>query len=294
MRILVSGASGFVGRALVPFLRGKGYEVVRLIRTPSSRSRDTLFWLPSHSKKELEGFDAVIHLAGESIAGRWTEEKMHKILESRSLGTQQLAEALSKTKKPPRVFLSPSAVGYFGDRGEEVLFDESLSGVGFFPEVCRNWEGASAVLSEKGCRVVHPRFGLVLGRGGGILKKIIFPTKLFLAGSLGSGRQWISWVSLRDVVSAIDFALNQPLLAGSFNLVAPEPIRQEEFAQKIAERLHRKVFLSYPSRLLRIAFGRMADEVLLASAKVKSKKLLDLGFEFHDLTIDSALKDAIK
>jgi uncharacterized protein len=254
--------------------------VVRLVRAPTGE-RGAVFLDSLHPDLKLfEEFDAVVHLAGEHLASRWTARKMRAIFVSRSEGTYVLAHLLSRLRYPPKVFLSPSAVGYYGNRGEEELTENSSSGVGFLPQVCRAWEAASNVLAEKGCRVAHPRFGLILGQEGGILPRMLLLSRWGLGGILGSGNQWVSWVSLNDVLAAIHFALYDSRLHGAFNVVAPGVVRQREFAHCLAAHVHRKVFFTYPSWFLHLVMGRMADELLLASAKVRSEKLIHLQFSF--------------
>ena len=281
MRILVSGSSGFIGSELVSLLRKKGNEVVCF-------SRDS-----TYSHEQLEGFNAVVHLAGENIVARWTKRKMRNILLSRTVGTRSIAELLSQTTKPPALFISPSAIGYYGNRGEEELTEESLSGVGFLSEVCRSWESSASPLAQRGCRIVHPRFGMVLGKGG-LLQRLIPLTKWGLGGILGSGNQWVSWVSLRDALAAIEFALHEPRITGAYNVVAPGVVRQKEFAQSLAAHLRRKVGPAFPPWFMHLIVGSMADELLLASTKVRATKLEQFNFAFRDDSLDKALKFALK
>lgn len=292
MRILISGACGFIGKPLSLYLREKGHQIIRLQRQKHTDS-DSIFWDPENGvivKELFEGFDAVIHLAGENIASRrWTKSQMRKILLSRTVGTFLLAYVLSQLYRPPRVFISPSAVGYYGNRLDEELDDESLAGAGFLANVCCEWEKAAESLSNRGCRVIHPRMGMVLGHDGGILQKLLLPYKLGLGGKWGSGRQWVSWVALEDVLRAYEFTLSDERLEGSFNLTSPHPVRQEEFSRALSHILHRPDFFNLPASLLRFLCARMADELLLASAKVMPSKLLDQRFDFRYPTLDMAL-----
>lgn len=256
-------------------------------------SSDSIFWDPENAvvvKELFEGFDAVIHLAGENIAThRWTKSQMRKILFSRTIGTFLLSHVLSQLYQPPKVFLSPSAVGYYGNRGDEELDDESPPGSSFLAKVCCEWERAAEAINKRGARVVHPRMGMVLGQGGGALQKLLLPYRLGLGGKLGSGRQWISWVALEDVLRAYEFALTDEKVEGSFNLVSPHPVLQEEFSHDLAHILHRPDFFHQPASLLRLLFGQMADELLLSSAKVLPVKLQKLGFSFRYPALDMAL-----
>ena len=208
-RILVSGSSGPIGAALLPSLKAQGFTVTRLVRT-SVAGRDQIVWDPSQplSPDLVSGFDAVIHLAGESIVGRWTDAKKRRILESRAQGTGHLAEAAAKASQPPRVFISASAIGFYGNRGDEILREDSPSGEGFAAEICRQWEGATQPAAKAGIRTVQMRIGVVMSADGGALPAMLTPFRLGLGGRLGTGRQWWTWVSVRDVVGAIQHVLN--------------------------------------------------------------------------------------
>lgn len=292
MRILVSGASGFIGKPLVQKLREEGREVVRLVRNkPAS---DAILWNPEKgiaNHQQFEGFDAVIHLAGEPVFGwRWTKSKKDKILTSRILSTLFLSHLLSTAFRPPRVFLSPSAIGYYGECGEKLVEDETpKQSCTFLGGVCREWEKACATLEKRSVRVVHPRLGIVLGKGGGVLQAMRLPYLLGLGGKLGDGKQWVSWVALDDVLSAICFALTHPSLEGPFITASPNPVRQEEFSQVYASHLHRSARMHWPKWLLRLASGREADELFLQSVKAYPRKLLETGFQFQYSSLDSAL-----
>jgi len=293
LRVLLSGSSGFIGSEVFSYFHQLGAEVVCLKRgDPSRSSSHTIFWEPNHKQFHLpsfEGFDAVIHLAGEPIVGRWSEAKRARILESRIVSTNLLAEIFSRVDQPPAVFLSASAVGYYGDRGEEWLTEKSSPGEGFLASVCIAWEGSAKVLEHRGVRVVHTRFGAVIGKEGGILKKMILPFKLGLGCTLGSGKQWMSWIALKDLVRAIAFCIETASIEGPVNCVSPNPIRQREFAKCLAASLSRPLFFQIPAWFLRTILGQMGDEVLLASQRVSPEKLHKNHFSFQAPTLEEAI-----
>ncbi len=247
-RILVSGVSGPIGTALLPTLRQLGYAVTRLVRG-NTAGTDQVAWDPSQplSPQSVSGFDAVIHLAGESIVGRWTDDKKKKIRDSRVQGTQHLSVALAKAPQRPRVFLSGSAIGYYGDRGDEVLREDSASGTGFLADVCREWESAAQPAADAGIRTVCLRIGVVLSATGGALPKMLGPFKMGVGGKIGSGRQWWSWIDVNDLVGAIHHILKTDLLQGPVNLVAPEPVTNAEFTRTLAAVLHRPAIFPMPA-----------------------------------------------
>ena len=298
-RILVSGASGPIGTALLDSFRSElergDVELVRLLR---GRARDAaqISWDPLAplSPAAVSGFDAVIHLAGESAVGRWTAEKKRAILESRALGTRNLASALAQTKTKPRVFVSASAVGFYGNRGDEILREESSAGQGFLSEVCREWEAASRVAADAGIRTVNVRIGLVLSNRGGALPKMLKPFKLGLGGRIGTGRQWLSWIHVDDIVGGIRHAINTPELSGPVNLVAPNPVRNAEFTVVLASVLARPAIFPVPAFALRIVFGKMAaDELFLSSQRVEPQKLQTSGYTFHYRDLRTALDNLV-
>lgn len=293
MRVLVSGASGLVGRNLCALLSTGGHEVVRLVRRPSRDHQREVAWNPegaSANQERLEGFDAVVHLAGEPIAQRWSARTKQAIERSRVEGTARLVEALVKLKRRPRVLISASAIGYYGERGDEELDERSQRGSGFLPELAEHWERAAALAHDAGMRVAHPRFGLILSPLGGALAKMLPTARLGLGGPLGSGRHWWSWVSLEDATAALAFALATPSLAGPFNVVAPEPVTQAEFAKTLGRVLRRPAFLPVPALALRALYGEMADAALLSSTRVRPARLLNFGFEFRDPHLEMALR----
>lgn len=273
MRILVTGASGFVGSALCLHLTAQGHQILKLRRNDAPPN---------------EPFDAIIHLAGEPLSfSRWSSKKQDLIRSSRVEGTQILISQLSH---PPKIFISASAVGYYGDRGDEIVSEEDLPGNGFLSSVCVEWEEASQSLEKQGVRVVHTRFGMVLGREGGALKKLIPLTRWGLSAILGDGSQWVSWISLEDLVQGMDFVLKEETLQGAVNLVSPYPVRQEEFCLTLSHLLHRPVWWRIPRGLIEMGLGIMGKEMLLASTRVRPAKLLDTGFSFRYACLEDALK----
>lgn len=290
MRILITGASGFVGAPLSLFFSQLGHEVVSLTRSckPSS---SCIPWNPDMNEalsSHFEGFDAVIHLAGESLSiRRWSAAKKEKILSSRVLGTKFLCDILSSVKKKPRVFISASAVGFYGNRGEEILDESSGPGVSFLSSVCLEWEKASLGLASHGIRVVHTRFGAVIGPNGGILQRLLPLYRFGLGARLGSGAQWMSWIALEDLLHAMDFVLRKDI-QGVMNFVSPYPVRQKDLSSEFASCLHAKAFLWIPAAVLRCLLGQAADEMLLCSIRVNPKRLCELGFVFkYPLLIDA-------
>lgn len=293
MRILLSGSSGFIGIALLAFLKAQGHKVISLERgSPRKTIRSAIYWNPQKKQcnlQQFEGFDAVIHLAGEPIVGFWTKTKKSRILLSRTVSAALLAEIFLQTKKTPEVFISASAVGYYGDRKEALLSEKSYSGSGFLAFVCREWEKASSSLAQKGVRVVHTRFGMVIGRGG-VLQKMLPLFKLGFGGKLGSGNQWISWIAIDDLVRAIDFILKISAISGAVNFVAPHPVRQKDFAVALSKELHRPYWFHQSAWWLRLIFGQMAEELFLNSVRAFPQKLVAAHFSFHISNIQEALK----
>ena len=311
-RILISGAFGLIGSALVPALESRGHEVTRLVRRPSRNDID-LQWDPMHDipRALVSGFHSVIHLSGESVAGRWTAEKKRRIRESRVVSTKNLSRALAKAERPPSTFICASAIGYYGNRGDEVLTEESQPGTGFLPEVCREWEAAANV-GKAGIRLVNLRFGIVLSPHGGGLKEMLLPFRLGLGGRIGSGHQWYSWIHIDDVVSAVMHILSagndmagrgsfssaqhrRPALdmttvpSGPTNIVSPNPVTNAEFTTTLAGALKRPAVFAVPAFAARLAFGEFAEEGLLASARVLPKNLADGGFQFQYPDLEAAL-----
>ena len=296
MKILVTGSHGLVGSALVKLLKEKGHNILRLVRHQKNSKAGEIYWNPeagSIDKGALEGLgiEAVVHLAGENIAGgRWCAERKKRIRDSRVKGTRILAEALAHLQNPPKVFISASAVGFFGSRGDEALTEDSSAGKSFLAEVCREWEEATQVAMQKGIRVVNLRFGVILSRDGGALKKMLLPFKLGAGGVIGSGKQYFSWISLDDAVHVIEFALQNEKLKGPVNTVAPEAVTNREFTKTLGRVLWRPTLFPLPASTARLAFGEMADEMLLASLRVKPVKLEQAGFRFEYPELRGALK----
>lgn len=283
MKILMSGASGLIGRALVPFLIAKGHEVVKLVR------RDADF-----ESEELEGIEGVVHLAGESIMGRWTDKKKEKIRKSRVERTSLLCQALAALKRPPLVFIGASAIGFYGDRGDEILTEESAKGTGFLSDVCEEWERSTSLLKEKGTRIVHLRTGMVLSLQGGALKQMLPPFKLGLGGKLGTGKQWMSWIAIDDLIRIIEFALLHTQLEGALNAVAPYPVTNETFTITLGQALGRPTFMTVPAFAVKLLFGEMGEELLLSSQRIKPSKLEQASFAFAYPHLEEALQHLIQ
>ncbi|MGD0182578.1 MAG: TIGR01777 family oxidoreductase [Terriglobales bacterium] len=294
-KILVSGSSGLIGAALIPALKSSGYEITCLVRGTAS-SRDQIQWDPAQPlvPESVSGFDAVVHLAGESIVGRWTEGKKRRIRESRVKGTLRLAEALAQAPQRPRVLISASAIGYYGDRGEETLREDSASGSGFLPEVCREWEDATELATKAGIRTVQMRFGLVLSRFGGALQKMLPPFRLGVGGNMGNGRQWWSWIDIDDLVGAVQHVIKTETLRGPVNVVGPNPVMNAEFTKTLTSVLSRPAILPMPAFAARLVFGQMGDELLLASQRVEPAKLLASGYVFQKPDLRLALSAILK
>ncbi len=293
-RVLVSGVSGPIGAALLPYLESQGARIVRLVRGPA-RGTEQIAWDPLRplSAAAVSGFEAVIHLAGESVAGRWTEAKKQAIRESRVQGTKHLAGALAQTQSRPHVFICASATGLYGNRGDEVLTEASSPGQGFLSEVCREWEAASQIGSAAGIRTVNLRLGVVLSPKGGALEKMLTPFKLGLGGRIGSGQQWWSWIHVDDMVGTIHHVLHSDSVSGPLNLVAPNPVRNVEFTKVLAAMLRRPALFPVPALAARLAFGEMAEELLLSSERVQPQKLLASGYAFRFAELRPALQDLL-
>jgi uncharacterized protein (TIGR01777 family) len=297
MKILVSGSHGLVGSALAKALVADGHEVVRLVRRKVVAGVPEIEWRPDHDQldaRQLEGIDAVIHLAGESIAsGRWTNEKKRTIRDSRVKGTTLLSKTLAQLSRPPLVFLSASAIGYYGSRGDEVLTETSKPGNDFLASVCVEWEQATQSAAEKGIRTVNARFGIILDRHGGALAQMLTPFRAGIGGRVGDGRQWMSWIALADVVAGLRFLLADETAHGPINFVAPNPVTNAEFTRTLGRVLSRPTFFPIPAFGVRLAFGEMADALLLASQRVEPKVLVERGFSFHWPTLEPALRQIL-
>ena len=297
MNVLLTGSTGFIGSGLRSFLIKKQHTVRRMVRRVPAES-DEVGWDPSSGIMNLaaiEGADAVVHLAGENIAaGRWTAEKKRRIRESRIQGTRLLAQALARLSDPPKVMVSVSAIGYYGDRAEELLDEESGAGEGFLPELCREWEAATAAAATKGIRVVIPRVGMVLGAAGGALPRMLPLFRLGIGGRIGSGRQYVSWIAIDDLSGAIHHALHLNSLEGPFNAVSPNPVTNLIFSKTLGRVLSRPVLCTLPAFAARLALGQMAREALLASARVSSARLSASGYQFAFPDLEGALRHILQ
>jgi uncharacterized protein len=297
MKILISGASGLIGTNLMPTLEAKGHEVYQLVRkTP--KSEDEIQWdsekgFSDAEKSRLENFDAVIHLAGDNVASEnWSDEKKEKIRDSRVIGTRVLVDALKDLKNPPQSFISASATGFYGDGKDEVLTEESPKGEGFLPETCAEWE-TEAQKAESFARVVLMRTGVVLAREGGALEKMLTPFKFGVGGTIGSGKQWMSWVAIDDLVSIINFLLENPELKGVFNLTTPNPVTNEQFTKALGQALSRPTILPIPEFAIKLMFGEMGERLLLEGAHVLPKRLEEAGYKFQYPELEPALKHVL-
>ncbi|MCK4502507.1 MAG: TIGR01777 family oxidoreductase [Desulfuromonadales bacterium] len=291
MKILISGASGLIGQELATSLSSKGHQVLSLHR---NSTEEVPFW--NIEKKIIElgtenKIDAVINLAGENIAAaRWTAEKKDKILNSRIDGTRLIADYFSKAKHKPKIIISGSAVGYYGDRGTEELDESSPKGTGFLSEVCGEWEAATETATQANIRVVNIRLGMVLSSKGGALAKMVLPFRAGMGGMIGDGKQYISWITISDVGEIINHIIKTETIRGPINLVSPEAVTNYQFTKTLGRVLHRPTILPLPAFLAKIIFGEMAEELLLTSTKVKPDKLLQSGYSFKHPTLDIALK----
>jgi len=304
MRILISGSTGFVGSALVNALQEQGHEIARLMRPGTQQGSaggagaQDIPWDPvagQFGAAAAEGADALIHLAGASIAdGRWSASRKELLRTSRVDATRHLMGALAKLQRPPRAIVAASAIGYYGSRGDEALSEASAPGSDFLAGVCREWEAETARGAQFGARVVILRFGIILAAHGGALPKIVMPFKLGVGGRLGDGRQWMSWVTLQEVVSIVQFALPSPALTGPVNVVSPNPVRNSEFTTVLAKTLHRPALFPAPAFALRLAVGEMADALLLGSQRVLPSKLMDSGYTFQQPVLAGALADVFR
>src|SRR5579863_504909 len=294
-RILVSGVSGPIGAALLPSLRTAGWFVVRLVRGTAA-GEGQISWDPARpiEPDTVSSFDAVIHLAGESIFGRWTADKKLKIRDSRAIGTLNLARALAQAEEKPKVFVCGSAIGYYGDRGDELLAEESAPGAGFLAEVCSAWEEATMPAREAGIRTVNLRTGIVLSPKGGALGAMLMPFKLGIGGRTGSGRQWMSWIDVQDMVGAIHHILKNDLLQSAVNMVAPKPVTNADFAKTLAGVLSRPAIFPLPAFAVKAVFGEMGEELLLASQKVEALKLISTGYPFRYRELRESLANLLK
>ncbi len=292
LRIAITGASGLVGTQLRAFLSGGGHTVLSLVRRAPAAGE--VRWDPlggTIDTDALEGVDAVIHLAGESVAERWTPARKRAIRESREIGTRTLAEGLARMKRPPRVLVSASAIGWYGaNRGDEPVDETSAPGNDFLAEVALAWEAATAPAEQAGVRVVHARIGVVLSAAGGALERMLTPAKLGALGPIGSGRQYMSWIALDDTIGAIHHLLYADDVRGPVNLTAPEPVPQAEFARTLGHVLHRPSFAPLPAFVVKAMFGEMGENVLLGGQRVIPRRLQEQGFTFLRPRLEDALR----
>ena len=292
MKILVGGSHGLVGTALIKSLEAAGHEVFRLVRyAPNSAAE--IEWSPdrySIALARIEGFDAVVNLAGESIAaGRWTDEKKQRIRDSRIKGTKLLGDALANLTDSPKTFICASAIGYYGNRGDEILTETSAPGDDFLAKVCADWEEATALATEKGIRVVNARFGVILDKKGGALAKMLPPFRMGVGGRIGSGKQWMSWIALDDVIGGLQFALANDSIRGPVNFVAPNPVTNAEFTKTLGKALSRPTLFPIPAFVVRLLFGEMGEALLLGGQRVAPKELLAHGYQFQYSQLEAAL-----
>ena len=305
--VMLSGSSGMLGSAIGNALRLRGTKLIRLVRR-EAHGPDEVRWNPGSFRfsgegtrgsaieiARLEGIDAAAHLSGANVAARrWTAQYKREMTESRVTTTRVLAETLAGLKNPPKVLVTASAVGFYGNRGDAILDEDSAAGNGYFPELCAAWEEAARPALEAGIRVVHLRFGMVLGHDGGAMARLVPMFRLGLGGKLGNGRQWMSWVSEADAVSAVLFALEHSTLAGAVNAVSPQPVTNAEFTRELGRAVHRPTVMAAPAFALRLAFGEMADEALLASTRAMPKRLLENGFTFQHPRLTEAFDAALE
>lgn len=292
-RIIVTGASGLIGSALCAFLTSGGHRVDRLVREMPHPGGTDVYWSPAKGEIDatgLEGADIVVHLAGESLIGRWTPTKKRTIRDSRVGSTQLLAEAIAKLSRRPRVLVSASAIGYYGDRGAEQLTEEAPAGSGFLAEVCQSWEQAAEPARQAGVRVVHPRIGVVLSGRGGALPAMAQPFQLGLGGTLGSGCQYVSWIDMDDLLGALHLAMFRDDVVGPLNAVSPQPVLQRDLAKALGRVLRRPAAIGMPGPLLKIVLGELADAGLLASQRVVPATLARMGFTFHRSCLEDSLR----
>lgn len=292
MRVAITGSSGLVGSTLVPLLTTGGHSVTRLVRRDAGQGE--VLWNPQAERFDaspLEGIDAVVHLAGENIAGsRWNARVKQRLRDSRVAATRGLCEGLAAMSSRPKVLVCASAVGFYGDRGDELLDEESRPGSGFLADLAHDWEDATAPAAEAGIRVVNLRFGVILSPKDGALAKMLLPFKLGAGGRVGCGKQYWSWISIDDAAGAIHHAIMTDDLVGPVNAVAPNPVTNHEFTKTLGRVLRRPTFIPMPAFAARLALGEMADELLLASSRVEPKKLVQSGYDFRQPTLEAALR----
>ena len=295
MKIAITGATGLIGSSLSEHLEGKGHDILKLSRS-KNRGKGFVYW--NYKSKEidlesLEGSDAVIHLSGESIAGYWSKQKKKEIQRSRIEGTNFVVNSILKLKNKPKSFICASAIGFYGDRGDEIVNEQSSHGEGFLAELAKDWENESHILKQQNIRVVNLRIGLVLSTDGGAFKTMLIPFKMGVGGKLGSGKQYMSWVMLEDVINSIEFIIKNKNIAGAVNIVAPTPVTNQQFTKKLGKALCRPTFFTVPSLLLKTLVPDMAKEMILSSTRAVPKKLIDSGYRFSYPNLDNVFKDLL-
>jgi uncharacterized protein len=297
MKILISGSTGLVATHLMPTLSAKGHEIIKLVRK-SPNSDNEIQWNAETGFSEAEfaklvGIDAVVHLAGDNVASEnWSEDKKRKIRESRTVGTRVLVDALARLKNPPKIFISASAIGFYGNRGDEILTDDSAKGSGFFPEVCEAWE-AEAKKAEAFARVVCLRIGVILTKDGGALEKMLTPFKLGVGGVIGSGKQYMPWIAIDDIVGIFTFVIENEI-SGSINTTAPNPTTNYDFTKTFGKVLNRPTFFPIPEFAIKLMFGEMGETLLLQGCRVIPKRIQELGYKFKFENLEEALAHVLK
>lgn len=289
-KVLIAGSSGLIGSALAPFLEAQGFAVERLLRTAQDQHPYWDIQAATVNLKEFTNPDIIINLAGENIAnGRWTEKTKQRLVDSRIASTTLLVEHFSKAAHPPKLFINASAIGFYGDRGEQLLNENSTAGTDFVSQLAVQWEQASQGIKQAGVRLVNLRTGLVISKNGGALAKMLPAFKLGLGGKIGAGQQMMSWIDINDWLSAIVFIINHPQLHGAVNMVAPNPVSNQKFTKLLAKQLQRPCLLPLPEFMVKLLFAQMGKELLLASTYVQPEKLLTAGFEFEYKTLEQSL-----
>ncbi len=298
MRILITGSSGLIGSQLIPYLEIQGHQVVRLVRNKKQKNETSIYWDPAAGELDseaIENFQVVIHLAGENVSsGRWSKKRKKQIRDSRIKSTSLLAEKLKELKNPPDLLISASAIGYYGNRGEEILMEDSKKGEGFLADLVQDWEKVAAVAKDAGIRVVFLRFGVVLSARGGALARILLPFKLGIGTIIGDGKQYMPWISIDDVNGVIDYIIKNDAISGAVNVVAPETVTNYEYSKALGRTLSRPVPFKAPGLVLRLALGEMAEQLLLSSSRVAPKVLTDHGYKFIYENIDQALSTILE
>ncbi len=299
--VIITGATGFIGRSISAFFMKKGYEIIALSRNPSKYQEmpnnrlKLVLWDGQSGEgwfRYINDAEVIVNLAGESISsGVWTTDKKKKLLKSRVNSIQAILQAISRASRKPKVLFQASAIGYYGSQGDQRLDESSSPGEGFLAQLTKEWESMAMEIERFGVRLVRLRFGVVLGKSGGILSRINFPFRLFLGGHFGNGEQWISWIHISDILKAMDFILLRPELSGVFNLTSPYPVKSKEFFRAVGNSLNRPSWFHIPTTVLKLFMGEMAEEVFLTSQHVSPQKLLDKGFQYDYPKINKALAD---